>query len=96
MMSYLWKLGHSPEDIISIVFRVCKNHDMSEYLKLEFIKVGGLLVQKSLFMFTIFYTRGVLLILKILKIRVLMFLNMKILNCSITSKVLTNMLYYQS
>lgn len=41
VMSYLWKLGHSPEDIISIVFRVCKNHDMPEYLKLEFIKEIG-------------------------------------------------------
>ena len=40
VMSYLWKLGHSPEDIISIVFRVCKTHEMPEYLKLEFIKVS--------------------------------------------------------
>ena len=47
VMSYLWKLGHSPEDIISIVFRVCKTHEMPEYLKLEFIKVGGVLILES-------------------------------------------------
>lgn len=39
IMAYLWRLGYSPEDIIGIVFRVCKTHDMPEYLKLEFIKV---------------------------------------------------------
>ncbi|KAL5016250.1 hypothetical protein ScPMuIL_005839 [Solemya velum] len=41
IMSHLWKLGYSPEDIITIVFRVCKNHTMAEYLKLEFIKEIG-------------------------------------------------------
>lgn len=40
IMSHLWKLGYMCEDIISIVFRVCKNHSMPEYIKLEFIKVG--------------------------------------------------------
>jgi len=39
IMAHLWKLGYSPQDIISIVFRVCKNQEMPEYLKLEFIKV---------------------------------------------------------
>lgn len=39
VMAHLWKLGYSPEDIITIVFRVCKTHDMPEFLKLEFIKV---------------------------------------------------------
>jgi hypothetical protein len=38
-MAHLWRLGYSPEDIITIVFRVCKNHSMPEFLKLEFIKV---------------------------------------------------------
>ncbi|XP_059171893.1 replication factor C subunit 2-like isoform X2 [Physella acuta] len=41
VMAYLWKLGYSPEDIITIIFRVCKNHSMAEYLKLEFIKEIG-------------------------------------------------------
>lgn len=41
VMAHLWKLGYSPEDIIIIVFRVCKNHSMAEYLKLEFIKEIG-------------------------------------------------------
>lgn len=40
IINHLWKLGYSPEDIIGIVFRVTKTHDMNEYLKLEFIKVG--------------------------------------------------------
>ncbi|ESO97924.1 hypothetical protein LOTGIDRAFT_228440 [Lottia gigantea] len=41
VMAHLWKLGYSPHDIINIVFRVCKNHDMPEFLKLEFIKEIG-------------------------------------------------------
>ena len=39
VMSHLWRLGYSPIDIITIVFRVCKTHSMPEFLKLEFIKV---------------------------------------------------------
>ena len=39
IMSHLWRLGYSGEDIITIVFRVAKTHDMAEFLKLEFIKV---------------------------------------------------------
>ncbi|KAK7087241.1 replication factor C subunit 2-like [Littorina saxatilis] len=41
VMAHLWRLGYSAEDIITIVFRVCKNHNMPEYLKLEFIKEIG-------------------------------------------------------
>jgi len=41
VMAHLWHLGYSAEDIITIVFRVCKNHNMAEYLKLEFIKEIG-------------------------------------------------------
>ncbi|KAI8782918.1 replication factor C subunit 2-like [Biomphalaria glabrata] len=41
VMAHLWRLGYSAEDIITIVFRVCKNHSMPEYLKLEFIKEIG-------------------------------------------------------
>ena len=44
IMSHLWSLGYAPEDIIGIVFRVCKTHAMAEYLKLEFIKVWWWLV----------------------------------------------------
>ena len=41
VMSHLWRLGYSGEDIITMVFRVAKNHAMPEFLKLEFIKVRG-------------------------------------------------------
>lgn len=40
VVSHLWDLGYSGEDIIGIIFRVTKTHDMPEYLKLEYIKVG--------------------------------------------------------
>ena len=42
IMSRLWSLGYSAEDIITNVFRVCKTHPMAEYLKLEFIKEIGM------------------------------------------------------
>ena len=41
VMSHLWKMGYSAVDIISNIFRVCKNLEMPEYLKLEFIKVSN-------------------------------------------------------
>jgi replication factor C subunit 2/4 len=41
VMAHLWSLGYAPEDIIGILFRVCKTHDLPEYLKLEFIKEIG-------------------------------------------------------
>jgi replication factor C subunit 2/4 len=40
ILSHLWSLGYAPQDIIGIIFRVAKTHDMPEFLKLEFIKVG--------------------------------------------------------
>ena len=40
VLSHLWYMGYAAEDIITNIFRVCKNYDMSEYLKLEFIKVS--------------------------------------------------------
>mmetsp|Transcript_11401 Transcript_11401/g.15550 ORF Transcript_11401/g.15550 Transcript_11401/m.15550 type:complete len:344 (+) Transcript_11401:159-1190(+) len=40
-MKGLWDLGYSSMDIITTVFRVAKNQDMPEYLKLEFIKEIG-------------------------------------------------------
>ena len=39
ILKSLWNKGYSPHDIITNVFRVCKTHQMAEYLKLEFIKV---------------------------------------------------------
>ncbi|KAG0725249.1 Replication factor C subunit 2 [Chionoecetes opilio] len=41
VLAHLWKLGYASEDIIAIIFRVCKNTDMAEFLKLEFIKEIG-------------------------------------------------------
>lgn len=42
VLSHLWKLGYSAEDIINVIFRVCKNSQMAEYLKLEYVKQIGL------------------------------------------------------
>ena len=39
ILKSLWDKGYSPHDIITNIFRVCKNHQIAEYLKLEFIKV---------------------------------------------------------
>ncbi|XP_050714395.1 replication factor C subunit 2-like [Eriocheir sinensis] len=41
ILAHLWKLGYASEDIITIMFRVCKNTDMGEFIKLEFIKEIG-------------------------------------------------------
>lgn len=40
-MAKLWKLGYAPEDIIGNIFRVCKDLDVDEMLKLSFIKEIG-------------------------------------------------------
>ena len=42
ILSHLWKLGYSADDIITVIFRVCKTAQMPEYLKLEFIKMIGI------------------------------------------------------
>ena len=39
ILKSLWDKGYSPHDIITNIFRVCKNYQMAEYLKLEYIKV---------------------------------------------------------
>ena len=39
ILKSLWDKGYSPHDIVTNIFRVCKNHQIAEYLKLEFIKV---------------------------------------------------------
>lgn len=38
-MEKLWHLGYSAEDLISNIFRVCKNLDIAEWLKLKFVRV---------------------------------------------------------
>lgn len=38
-MDHLWGLGYAAEDIIKNVFKVCKNMDCDEPLKLAFIRV---------------------------------------------------------
>jgi hypothetical protein len=40
-MAHLWKLGYAAEDIIGNIFRVTKSMQMSEELKLDFIKVDA-------------------------------------------------------
>ncbi|KAH9284633.1 Replication factor C subunit 2 [Echinococcus granulosus] len=42
VLKHLWDLGYSAEDIYSMLFRIVKNHQMDEYLKLEYIKEVGL------------------------------------------------------
>ncbi|KAF8571782.1 hypothetical protein P879_02962 [Paragonimus westermani] len=42
ILRHLWTLGYSAEDILSILFRVLKNHPMEEYIKLEFLREVGL------------------------------------------------------
>lgn len=39
-MEHLWKMGYSSEDLISNIFRVCKNLPIEETLKLDFVKVS--------------------------------------------------------
>jgi len=38
IVHHLHRLGYSPDDIITNVFRVCKTVAIAEYLRLEFIK----------------------------------------------------------
>ncbi|KAL0700183.1 hypothetical protein Bca4012_056305 [Brassica carinata] len=40
-MKQLYDLGYSPTDVITTLFRIIKNYDMAEYLKLEFMKETG-------------------------------------------------------
>lgn len=43
MLTSLWREGYASSDIVSTLYKVVKNYDMEEFLKLEFIKVtkGG-------------------------------------------------------
>ncbi|KAJ3680133.1 hypothetical protein LUZ60_016411 [Juncus effusus] len=40
-LKQLYDLGYSPTDIITTLFRIIKNYDMAEVLKLEFLKETG-------------------------------------------------------
>nr|XP_022905396.1 replication factor C subunit 2-like [Onthophagus taurus]XP_022905407.1 replication factor C subunit 2-like [Onthophagus taurus] len=42
IIDHLWHLGYAAEDIIKNVFKVCKNMDLEESIKLAFIKEIGL------------------------------------------------------
>jgi replication factor C subunit 2/4 len=42
ILSHLWKLGYSADDIITVIFRVCKVAQMPEFIKLEYVKLIGL------------------------------------------------------
>lgn len=41
-LSHLYKLGYCTEDVISSMFRVVKNYKMPEYIKLEYLKLIGI------------------------------------------------------
>uniref|UniRef100_A0A023F8X5 Replication factor C subunit 2 n=1 Tax=Triatoma infestans TaxID=30076 RepID=A0A023F8X5_TRIIF len=42
ILAHLWKLGYAAEDIIGNIFKVCKNLNIEENIKLEFLKEIGL------------------------------------------------------
>ncbi|KZC08102.1 PREDICTED: replication factor C subunit 2-like [Dufourea novaeangliae] len=42
VMEHLWKMGYSAEDLISNIFRVCKNLSIEETLKLDFVREIGI------------------------------------------------------
>lgn len=42
-MAHLWKLGYAPEDVIGNIFKVAKNLDIKEELKLEYVQVNFLI-----------------------------------------------------
>ncbi|OWA50285.1 Replication factor C subunit 2 [Hypsibius exemplaris] len=46
ILHFLWGLGYAAEDIIGIIFRVCKFHPMADLVKLEYIKEIGLTHKK--------------------------------------------------
>lgn len=39
IVQHLWDLGYCAEDIIKNIFRVCKNMEIDERIKVEFVKV---------------------------------------------------------
>jgi replication factor C subunit 2/4 len=50
VLNEIWRLGYSPLDIMTTLFRVVKNYsDIPEYYKLEYIKVWTAILFVSLF-----------------------------------------------
>ncbi len=43
-MAHLWQLGYAPEDIIGNIFKVAKNLEIKEPLKLELIQVSSIIL----------------------------------------------------
>ncbi len=41
ILLHLWKLGYSSDDIITVIFRVCKTAQIPEFVKLEYMKLIG-------------------------------------------------------
>jgi len=50
----LWNLGYAAIDIITTTFRVCKNVNMNDKLKLAFIKVYICVIYMELLLFSIY------------------------------------------
>lgn len=57
ILKSLWDKGYSSHDIITNIFRVCKNHQMPEFLKLEYIKVSALLLHGSSKLLTLYFRK---------------------------------------
>jgi len=56
-LKHLYDMGYSPTDIITTLFRIIKNYDMAEYLKLEFMKVKHYCLHSiSFHLFNLFIT----------------------------------------
>lgn len=64
-LKQLYDLGYSPTDIITTLFRVIKNYDMEEYLKLEFMKVAFSLIQIDLVLELLLFELSLSLTLKL-------------------------------
>lgn len=45
LLASLWREGYASSDIVSTLYKVVKNYEMEEFLKLEFIKVTKLLAK---------------------------------------------------
>ena len=67
-MNHLWRLGYTAEDILSVIMRVTKTYQMSEFIQLEFIRV----LKSFLFFFEVFFDlffrKSVLLICVLVKV----------------------------
>lgn len=41
ILNHLWNMGYAAEDIVKNIFKVCKNMDVEEVIKLKLIKVSN-------------------------------------------------------